>query len=279
VPFFFNELLQRCSQYGASIYNALHLSAKTQKQRELLTKLIYKLDRFIRFKIIPHATSPQSTYLSQFIYPKQTNSISFFHHTNQEKAFESPIISGLRKNYYFPLIDEADLDLIQEEHMTMASLSPTQDATLNTNIIPTASVNQVTNLFQTINTEEDCLEEEDDELLIENTAPNDQTKTKEYRMHFTIFRKKGYAPSSMSQTKLFHDFLSTIKSIDNDIQILPIDNKEINTISSNQQIQCRKDSHGNRMCLIPGTVQWKPKRFITKRNSLHLHPNKQELLY
>jgi hypothetical protein len=93
----------------------------------------------------------------------------------------------------------------------------------------------VSNLFQTINADKDDINVEEDEMLIENDAPNDQSKFKEYRMRFTIFRKKGFAPSSLTQGKIFQDFLTTIKSIDGDVQILPIDNKEIKAISSIRQ--------------------------------------------
>jgi hypothetical protein len=233
----YNDLLQRCTYYGTSIYRALNTSAKTDKQRELLTDLLYKLDRFIRFKILPFATSPLSKYLSQFKYPKRSNTVSFYQYISQERVLESPIISALRNNYYFPLIDEADLDLIQEEHIIMTPLSPSQEIIQPTTMDATASVNQVNNLFHSINKDEDGIIDEDDDLLTDSGAPTDQTKTKEYRMRFTIFRKKGYAPSSMSQVKIFQDFLSTIKSIDNDVQILPIDNKEINAISSDRQIR------------------------------------------
>lgn len=73
--------------------------------------------------------------------------------------------------------------------------------------------------------------------MIENDALIDQKKIKEYCMRFMIFQKKGYAPSLLSQVKMFQNFITTIKSIDNDIQILPIDNKEIKAISSDHQIQ------------------------------------------
>jgi hypothetical protein len=234
---FFNDLLDRCIRYGTQIYSSISISAKTNKHRELLTKLIYKLDRFIRFKIVPHATSPLSKYISQFKYPKRTGAISFFESISQEKTFESPLINSLRNNYYFPLIDEADLEQIQEEHSTMTSLSPLQDESLNPAVTTTASVNQVSTLFHTINADENLLDEDEEEMILENELPSDRPQVKEYRMRFTIFRKKGYAPSSLSQVKIFQDFISTIKSIDNDVQILPIENKEIKAISNDRQLR------------------------------------------
>jgi hypothetical protein len=179
-------------------------------------------------------------YLNTFLNSNIQNVQAQFHSSNplvKRKHSRAPLINSLRNNHYFPLIDEADLEQIQEEHNTMTSLSPSQDESLYPAVTITASVNQVSNLFQTINADENLLDEDEEEMIIENELPSDRPQVKEYRMRFTFFRKKGYAPSSLSQVKIFQDFISTIKSIDNDVQILPIENKEIKAISNDRQLR------------------------------------------
>ncbi len=80
-------------------------------------------------------------------------------------------------------------------------------------------------------------QDNDDETVINPQEIQQQTSILEYRMHFTIFRKPGWAPSSLSQLTIFKDFLKQLKDSDANVHILPIDNELVEPITSNKMIE------------------------------------------
>lgn len=230
----YNKLLQLCIQYGQHIYHSIQTTATDDTQRKFLVSLIYKLDHYIKYKIIPYTNSHLSQYFSQFTYPRKYNSLSFYEIIQKPQTFENPNIKALKNNYYFPLMDEAELYQIQEEHISMTEDTDNHEH-MDHPVMTTANITNVSDLFQKIQQEETSLPDVD-EVIDQEQESHQQPKIKEYRMRFTIFRRRGYSPATTSQTKIFQNFVMTLKTVDPDIHILPIDNMEIKALTSTKYI-------------------------------------------
>jgi hypothetical protein len=62
--------------------------------------------------------------------------------------FKHPLISNLRNKYYFPLMHDTDIDLLQEEQVQMSTTSNPPDVLQTPVVVTPASVNQVSNLLR-----------------------------------------------------------------------------------------------------------------------------------
>lgn len=230
---FFESLAIIASQYGSYIYYSLKQQNITTKQRKMLAELLFLLEYFLRHKVLPNSQSKFAEYLISFTPPKHVSQTSIYQQLTIESHLEDPKIKGLKSNYYYPLIDQEEIEELTQDNFL--KMSQDQDIS-QTGGIPTtqptqevqevAGMQDVSHLFQEMEHEEPVSTEHDESILPQEELETNP-KINEFRMRFTIFRQRGYAPTNKTQLKVFQDFLHALKSVDSDVHILPIENTAI----------------------------------------------------
>jgi hypothetical protein len=208
--------------------------------RELLHKYLIVLVSVINKAY----TKLYPTCQKSFNTPKITNAPSAHSQivTNPSKIID-PYKLSLQSNYYYPLLQMTPLpddDELQQEvkddpkSPSANSPSPAKKLAM---ITVESSIEILTDLLENMEEDDLPVQSQPTEQALEQEA---QTKPSYYKHRFSIYRKSfstTYPAATLSQLTLFKTFCKCLKSIDNQIQILPLRNdKKINPLTTTDQI-------------------------------------------
>jgi hypothetical protein len=190
--------------------------------------------------IAPNNNKAVTVTTNTFSLPKKTTSPSV---SDQVIANPQVIIDpyelSLAKNYYFPLssslpVDEMEetVDLPSQREPSLSQKSPTRKP------IVTAedSIETITELLAEMEEDELPAQSQSEE---EPFQPATKVQPTYYNHRFAIYRKPStpYVANAPSQLNLFKSFCKSLKSIDPQAQILPMQNdRQINPLSTTDQI-------------------------------------------
>jgi hypothetical protein len=169
-----------------------------------------------------------------FHSPKKTSSPSVFDQVVTEPTtIIDPYESSLTKNYYFVLSSSLPAKEMEEITNTQTpASSPSSKPSKKPIVTAEDSIETITDLLA---------EMEEDELPIQTQTENNafqpaaQVQPTYYNHRFAIYRKPytPYVSNAPSQLNLFKSFCKSLKSIDPQMQILPLRNdRQIHPIST-----------------------------------------------
>jgi hypothetical protein len=236
---YYELILSQCAQHSINIWHNLTHIYQAVKEREVLIQLLYSLETIITQKLLPYCTSHLAQFFQQFKKPKHNAKTNIFQSLLSARSTVDPYQLSLQTNYYYPIsqdFEEARMsDQPPEEtndidEFTQNTIHPTEASQIE---IPKQTVSD----FIKTGFDGDTMNQDDNETVINPQEIQQQHSIREYRMRFTIFRKPGWAPSSLSQLAIFKDFLRQLKNADANVQILPIDNELVKPITSDKMIE------------------------------------------
>jgi hypothetical protein len=226
-----------------------HISKLIQYQENLWKKLTYTLystkvcyNTFLFLTYLDQfqtLITKNTTETASFSPPKKTSSPSVLDQVVMKPTtIIDPYVSSLAKNYYFVL--SSSLPSKEMEDMTNAQPSVSSPSTR-----PTAK-KTIVMAEDSIETITDLLAEmEEDELPVQMQTevdtfqPATQVQPTYFNHRFAIYRKSStpYVSNAPSQLSLFKSFCKSLKSIDPQVQILPMRNdRQIHPLSTTDQI-------------------------------------------
>jgi hypothetical protein len=225
------------------LWRDLKFPHKTETRASILNFLI-SLQIFTDFHFHQN-NSYQITTTQPFLHPTATSQPSVIAQvTSSHSSTIDPYLSALTKNYYFPIHIEAMTDEMEEDNTLSAEHSnretPTSPKPKPTKITVEDSLETITEIISE-------LEEDDPPVQTQLSQPDElalqqanQIKTSSYSHRFSIYKRSGIPISNLkssAQLALFQSFCKCLKSIDPQLQILPIRNDHnIHPITTSDQI-------------------------------------------
>jgi hypothetical protein len=227
------DYILKLTQYQENLWkNLTHTLYSTKVRHNIFLFLTY-LDQFQTLIIKNTETTP---FFSQ---PKKTSSPSVFVQVVKEPTtIIDPYESSLAKNYYFVLSSSLPSEEMEDitNAQTPASSPSAKLGAKKTTVTAEDSIETITDLLA---------EMEEDELPVqtqteaEEFQPATQVQPTYFNHRFAIYRKSStpYVSNAPSQLNLFKSFCKNLKSIDPQVQILPMRNdRQIHPLSTTDQI-------------------------------------------
>jgi hypothetical protein len=191
------------------------------------------LDRFLTIITNKPSLSTPTPYL----LPKKTSSPSFQDQVSADPmAIVDPYKLSLSHNYYYPLSFSIPIIEMENNYDPQTPLAPSQSPKSPTK-------KPIVTAEDSIETIMDLLE--GDELAAQTQTeteafhPATQVQPTYFNHRFAIYRKSStpYVANTPSQLNLFKSFCKSLKSIDPQLQVLPMHNDhQIHPISTTDQI-------------------------------------------
>lgn len=235
-------LHKKLLQNHAHLWHSLKFPHPTPIRTYILKYLI-NLQKFVEF-INPFLHNNLSSRENFLRSHKQAKPSFFSQVTTHTSATIDPYLIALSKNYYFPISTAAMDDNMEDD--TSPGTSTRNSESSNT---PPPSPKRVT-VEDSIETISEIISEyEDDELPVQTQLSQHnqtaiqqsiQTKASSFTHRFSIYKRNGIPAAQLktpNQIALFQSFCRCLKSIDNQLRILPIRNDHnIHPLSTSDQI-------------------------------------------
>jgi hypothetical protein len=175
----------------------------------------------------------QHAISNTFHSPPKTSKPSYFDQvTSRTSKTIDPYLLALTKNFYYPISTEIMTEEMEDD--TASCPEPTTNTPSQSPKKPSPKIVTVEDSIETIT---DIISEmEDDDPPVQTTPTQSeaiaiqqaiQTKASSYTHRFSIYKRNGIPTSNLkpsSQLSLFQSFCKCLKSIDTQLQILPIRN-------------------------------------------------------
>lgn len=248
-----NVLTHPCSLRHVTYTNLLHIHVNLWNAlkyphstylRTCILKFLVIVQEFVESTIQCHNYTNSSQ--TSFSHPQKTSKPSYSNQiTSPQSLSIDPYLLALRQNYYYPLnIDNMSEEMEEDTNTTMIPTNPAQPSS------PKRTPSKCITVEDSIETITDIiseLEEDDPPVQTQPTQQEDtavqqaiQLQASSYSHRFSIYKRNGLPVSNLktsSQIALFQSFCKCLKSIDTQLQMLPIRNDHnIHPLSTTDQI-------------------------------------------
>ena len=220
------------------IHNSLWKNLSRPLYSQIIRNHIY--DSLIHIdKVLSVSLNHQHKILNNFICPSKPAFPSVHQQVVTEpQQILDPYELSLTSNYYFPIcpmnqMDEPE-DLTQESNGNPVNTSPKPQTKARET--QEDSIDVISDILIDMEADELPVQTQPE---VETFQPASQVQPSYYKHRFAIYRKRStpYVANAPSQVKLFISFAKCLKSIDPQLQILPMRNdRHIHPLSTTDQI-------------------------------------------
>lgn len=239
------ETYKTLTQIHELLWKDLKVPHPTDTRSKILNFLIL-LQIFTDSNLYSTPSNQNESNQKPFLQSKKTSKPSFFQQvTSQQSKTIDPYLIALTRNYYFPINLETMSEEMEDDNISFVAQANTE--TMTSQKSPTTKAITVEDSLETITDIINELEEDDPPVQTQLTQSNEsavqqavQLQTSSYTHRFSIYRRNGIPIHNLktpTQISLFQSFCKCLKSIDPQLQILPIRNDHnIHSISTTDQI-------------------------------------------
>jgi hypothetical protein len=243
----YRDLLNTLQNLYTNLWRQLQYPHPEHTRSTILNFLII-LEQFLNNPAnLPSDSNPTNpTYNT----PKRPSKPSYWQQiSNRSSPTIDPYQLALTKNFYYPLIQETISFDMEDDNDQMVDQQPHHSSPPSPKKTTITIEDSIETIFDMVNE----IEEDDPPTQPQLTQDNDialqqisQTKPSSYTHRFSIYKRNGlsivnYKPTT--QLTLFKSFCKCLKSIDPQIQLLPIRNdRNIHALSTTDQINNIEDN-------------------------------------